>query len=69
MVVLALDKLSPLEFLRRNRGIRQQEVEGVLNLSRGAVSRIERGYFVPDDLLKARLAAYFEIDAEDLFPN
>jgi transcriptional regulator with XRE-family HTH domain len=62
-----LDHLSPIEFLRRNAGLKQWQVEMATGLPRGSLSKFERGSQWPWPDARQRLARFFECDEEDLF--
>lgn len=62
-----LDRLTPIEFLRRNAGLSQAAVEMAAGLPRGSLSKFERGWQYPWPDARQRLARFFECDEEDLF--
>ena len=56
-----------LEELRRERGIRQEELADALAVSRQTVSSLENGRYNPSILLAFRIARYFDMRIEDIF--
>jgi transcriptional regulator with XRE-family HTH domain len=67
MVLATLDRMTPLEFVRRNAGMSQVEVERVLRLPRGSLSKFERGQHWPWPAARRKLAGFFEVDEAELF--
>lgn len=55
-----------LRFLRNKRGLSQQEMEDVLNLSRQAYSNYERGERTPDLDVLVRLSQFHEVSIDAL---
>lgn len=55
-----------LRFLRNEKGLSQQEMEDVLNLSRQAYSNYERGERTPDLDVLVRLSQFHEISIDAL---
>lgn len=64
-----LDRMTPLEFSRRNAGLTQREVEHVLGFSKGTLTKFERGQQWPWPAARRKLAQYFEIPEDILFPD
>ena len=62
-----LDRMTPLEFMRRNFGLTQVEVERVLELPRGSISKFERGHQWPWPAARRKLSRFFECDEHELF--
>ena len=56
-----------LEFLRTQRGIRQEELAAALNVSRQTISSLENGRYNPSITLAMKLARYFHLAVEDIF--
>ncbi len=56
-----------LEELRRQRGVRQEELAEALCVSRQTVSSLEKGRYNPSILLAFKIARYFDMRIEDVF--
>ena len=56
-----------LEELRRQRGIRQEELADSLAVSRQTISSLEKGRYNPSILLAFKIARYFGLNIEDIF--
>lgn len=56
-----------LEELRRQRGIRQEELAETLEVSRQTISSLENGRYNPSITLAIRIARYFGMSVEDIF--
>ncbi len=56
-----------LEALRRERGIRQEELAEAMEVSRQTIGSLERGRYNPSILLAFKLARYFGCAIEDIF--
>ena len=56
-----------LEVLRRERGIRQEELAEAMEGSRQTIGSLERGRYNPSILLAFKLARYFNLTIEDIF--
>jgi len=56
-----------LEELRKQRGIRQEELAGALEVSRQTISSLESGRYNPSILLAFKLARYFGLTIEEIF--
>ena len=56
-----------LEELRRQRGINQEELAGVLRVSRQTIGSLENGRYNPSILLAFKIARYFDFPIEDIF--
>lgn len=56
-----------LEMLRRQRGIRQEELADVLGVSRQTIGSLENGRYNPSIMLAFRIARYFDLKIEDIF--
>ena len=56
-----------LEELRRERGITQEELAALLEVSRQTISYLEKGRYNPSILLAFKLARYFGRSIEDIF--
>ena len=56
-----------LEALRRQRGIRQEELSDALCVSRQTIGSLENGRYNPSILLAFKIARYFGMSIEDIF--
>ena len=56
-----------LEELRRQRGVRQEELADALGVSRQTIGSLENGRYNPSILLAFKLAWYFGRPIEDIF--
>ena len=56
-----------LEELRKERGIKQEQLASVLEVSRQTISSLEKGRYNPSTQLAFKLARYFEMSIEDIF--
>ena len=56
-----------LEELRKSRGIKQEELAAILEVSRQTIGSLENGRYNPSILLAFKIARYFEISIEDIF--
>ncbi len=56
-----------LEELRKSRGIRQEELAAVLEVSRQTIGSLENGRYNPSITLAFKIARYFGLNIEDIF--
>lgn len=56
-----------LEELRKERGIKQEELAGILKVSRQTISSLENGRYNPSIILAFKIAEYFNKRIEDIF--
>ena len=56
-----------LEELRKERGIRQEELAERLEVSRQTISSLEKGRYNPSILLAFKIARYFGMSIEEIF--
>lgn len=56
-----------LEELRKARGIRQEELAAVLEVSRQTIGSLENGRYNPSILLAFKIARYFGMSIEEIF--
>ena len=56
-----------LEELRKARGLRQEELAAVLEVSRQTIGSLENGRYNPSILLAFKIARYFDMSIEDIF--
>ncbi len=56
-----------LEELRKQRGIRQEELAAALEVSRQTIGSLENGRYNPSILLAFKIARYFGLPVEQVF--
>ena len=56
-----------LEELRKSRGIKQEELAEVREVSRQTIGSLENGRYNPSILLAFKIARYFGLSIEDIF--
>ena len=56
-----------LEELRKERGIKQEELADALEVSRQTIGSLENGRYNPSILLAFKIARYFGMSIEDIF--
>ena len=56
-----------LEELRKQRGIRQEELAEALEVSRQTIGSLENGRYNPSILLAFTIARYFNVSIEEIF--
>ncbi|MDR1793913.1 MAG: helix-turn-helix transcriptional regulator [Erysipelotrichaceae bacterium] len=56
-----------LEEIRNERGLSQEELAGILEVSRQTISSLENGRYNPSILLAFRIAQTFGYRIEDIF--
>lgn len=56
-----------LEEIRKQRGITQEELAKILEVSRQTVGSLENGRYNPSIILAFKIARYFEMTIEDIF--
>lgn len=56
-----------LEELRKAKGIKQEELANVLEVSRQTISSLEKGRYNPSILLAFKIARFFKMNIEDIF--
>lgn len=56
-----------LEEIRRERGITQEELANVLEVSRQTIGSLENGRYNPSIILAFKIAKYFGLTIEDIF--
>ena len=56
-----------LEELRKQRGIKQEELAAALEVSRQTIGSLENGRYNPSILLAFKIARYFDMNIEDIF--
>ena len=56
-----------LEQLRKELGIRQEELAAALEVSRQTIGSLENGRYNPSIILAFKIARYFGLSIEDIF--
>lgn len=56
-----------LEELRKQRGMKQEDLASVLEVSRQTIGSLENGRYNPSILLAFKIARYFDMGIEDIF--
>ena len=56
-----------LEELRKQRGIRQEELAEALEVSRQTIGSLENGRYNPSILLASKISRYFGLPIEEIF--
>ena len=56
-----------LEDLRKQRGITQEHLAAVLEVSRQTIGSLESGRYNPSIILAFKIARYFDLRVEDIF--
>ena len=56
-----------LEELRKDRGISQEQLAEVLEVSRQTIGSLENGRYNPSIILAFKIARYFNMSIEDIF--
>ena len=63
------DMKNRLEMLRKERGVRQEDLAQALGVSRQTVISLEKGKYNPSLALAFRLARYFAVPIEEIFDD
>lgn len=58
---------NKLEELRKERGITQEELAEVLEVSRQTIGSLEKGRYNPSIILAFKIARYFDKSIEEIF--
>ncbi len=58
---------NKLEEIRKNRGIKQEDLASALEVSRQTIGSLENGRYNPSILLAFKIARYFDLRIEDIF--
>lgn len=56
-----------LEEIRKSRGITQQELANILEVSRQTIGSLENGRYNPSIILAFKIAKFFNLTIEDIF--
>ena len=58
---------NKLEALRKQRGVTQEELADLLEVSRQTISSLENGRYNPSIVLAIKLARFFRMNVEEIF--
>lgn len=58
---------NKLEEIRKQRGIKQEELAAALEVSRQTIGSLENGRYNPSILLAFRIARFFSMSIEEIF--
>jgi putative transcriptional regulator len=58
---------NKLEEIRKLKGIKQEELADILEVSRQTISSLENGRYNPSILLAFKIARYFNMKIEEVF--
>lgn len=56
-----------LEALRKEKGIRQEELAEILGVSRQTIGSLENGRYNPSIMLAFKIARFFNMSIEEIF--
>ena len=56
-----------LEEIRREHGLKQEELAHILEVSRQTIGSLENGRYNPSIILAFKIARYFHMNIEDIF--
>lgn len=56
-----------LEKIRKEKGITQEELANILEVSRQTVGSLENGRYNPSIMLAFKIARFFKLSIEDIF--
>lgn len=56
-----------LEEIRKRKGLNQEELAQILEVSRQTISSLENGRYNPSILLAFKIARFFDMSIEDIF--
>jgi len=58
---------NKLEEIRRQRGIKQEELAAALEVSRQTIGSLENGRYNPSIILAFKIARFFGMNVEEIF--
>ncbi len=62
-----MDVKNRLEEIRKQRGIKQEELAEALEVSRQTIGSLENGRYNPSITLAFKIARYFKMSIEEIF--
>lgn len=63
----SVDLKNRLEEIRKAKGIKQEELALVLEVSRQTIGSLENGRYNPSIILAFKIARFFEMNIEEIF--
>ncbi len=66
-ILKGIDVKNRLEEIRKERGIKQEELASVLQVSRQTIGSLENGRYNPSIILAFKIARYFNMNIEEIF--
>jgi putative transcriptional regulator len=64
---MVVEMKNRLEEIRKQRGIRQEELAAALEVSRQTIGSLENGRYNPSITLAFKIARYFNMKIEEIF--
>ena len=58
---------NKIEYIRKEKGIRQEDFAKAMGVSRQTISSLENGRYNPSILLAYKIAKYFDMTIEEVF--
>lgn len=58
---------NKLEEIRKQRGVKQEDLAAALKVTRQTIGSIENGRYNPSIILAFKIARYFEMPIEEIF--
>lgn len=58
---------NKLEAIRKQQGLRQEELAAALAVSRQTISSLENGRYNPSLILAMKIARFFDLTVEEIF--
>lgn len=56
-----------LEEIRKKKGLNQEDLAGILEVSRQTISSLENGRYNPSIILAFKIARFFKMSIEEIF--
>ncbi len=66
-ILKGIDVKNRLEEIRKERGIKQEELASILQVSRQTIGSLENGRYNPSIILAFKIARYFDMSIEEIF--
>ncbi len=58
---------NKIEYIRKEKGIRQEDFAKAMGVSRQTISSLENGRYNPSIILAYKIAKYFDMTIEEVF--
>jgi putative transcriptional regulator len=58
---------NKLEIIRKQHGVKQEELAAALEVSRQTIGSLENGRYNPSIILAFKIARYFNLNIEEIF--